>query len=81
MITLTLYSTVDCHLCDEAQILLQASVCAEDFILQKSDIRKDKSLLIKYRYTIPVVACDERELAWPFDREKFEAWFVSLNVK
>ena len=61
----TLYGRADCHLCDEAAALLVAIRTEQrlDFTVEKVDITTDPALERDYRWAIPVVHCDGREIA------------------
>lgn len=62
---LTLYLKDECHLCDEALLVLaRAGVSGFDSIY----IEDDAALLVRYGLRVPVLR-DERdtELDWPFD--------------
>ena len=62
--SLTLYTTLGCHLCEHAEALLEAAGC--QFVA--SDIAEDLILLERYGTRIPVVRDSlGRELGWPFD--------------
>ena len=77
---LTLYSSPDCLLCDEAIELLQHSGSFKKISINKKDIYSDKGLLIKYKLHIPVLqdTVSGKELPWPFDIQMFERWFHEL---
>lgn len=60
----TLYTTLGCHLCDQARELL-LTVNSGVAILTV-DIAEDDDLIARYGERIPVLARDGRELAWPF---------------
>lgn len=64
----TLYSTVGCHLCEEAELLL---VRLRDSHTQLSwqtiDIADSDDLVERYGIRIPVVRMDDSELGWPFN--------------
>lgn len=79
---LILYSSPECCLCDEALALVKDLCAAHDIAIKKVNIFEDKSLLIKYRYSIPVVEYEatSQTLAWPFDLGKFEQWLVGCGV-
>ena len=63
---LTLYSTQDCHLCEQAADLLK-QVTAK-FDLEHVDIAGSESLVEKYGIRIPVIRNESgKELGWPFD--------------
>ncbi len=76
-----LYSSEDCCLCDQAMVVL--AECKQDlyFDVKKVDIYRDKSLLVKYKFSIPVVkdASSSSELAWPFTAIKFKQWLAELE--
>jgi hypothetical protein len=75
-----LYSSKDCCLCDDALILVdtlkQEGEFEDGIQLEKFDIYTDKSALLKYRFTIPVLRNTETgaELAWPFNYEQLKEW-------
>ena len=61
---LTLYTTAGCHLCEQAETLLDAA--GMRFV--SVDIEADLALLERYGVRIPVVQdSNGRELGWPFD--------------
>jgi hypothetical protein len=62
---LVLYGTTYCHLCEQAEAVLQAVSVSADHI----DIAEDDALLEKYGVRIPVVKREDTgaELGWPFD--------------
>jgi len=66
MSRLLLYYTEHCHLCDEAEALLQAAGLGD--VYTKVEIADDPGLLELYEILIPVLkrTDDETELNWPF---------------
>ena len=67
-----LYSTPDCHLCEQAAELL--AVCAPrcpGVRVDEVDIAADDALLERYGERIPVLRdpAGGRELGWPFDAD------------
>ena len=66
MSRLLLYYTEHCHLCDEAEALLQAAGLGDVYI--KVEIADDPGLLELYEILIPVLkrTDNETELNWPF---------------
>ncbi|ADE11243.1 glutaredoxin family protein [Sideroxydans lithotrophicus] len=60
-----LYGTRFCHLCEQAEAILQAMGLAADYI----DIADDDELAEKYGVRIPVLLRMDTggELGWPFD--------------
>ncbi len=62
---ITLYSADGCHLCEQAQqILNQVGVS-----YQLVDIALDEQLVEQYGVRIPVLAHQGKELGWPFDSQ------------
>ena len=77
--SLILYSTSACHLCEQAEGLLQTLQTARPELRWRTvDIAEDDALFARYGCSIPVLkrapwaepqgaARPARELAWPFD--------------
>ncbi|MDE2754252.1 MAG: glutaredoxin family protein [Gemmatimonadota bacterium] len=59
----TLYTRVDCPLCDEARTLLDALSANLGFTIEAVDIDADPELRSRYNYAVPVVAVGSEELA------------------
>ncbi len=81
---LTLYSTQDCHLCEQAADLLKQ--VTEKFDLEHVDIAgsadpaQSKILVEKYGIRIPVIKSGlGEELDWPFDLEMLEKFIHENN--
>ena len=71
---LTLYSTQDCHLCEQAADLLKQVTQKFDLeyvdIAGSADPALSKILVEKYGIRIPVIKNESgKELGWPFDLE------------
>ncbi|NJD05238.1 MAG: glutaredoxin family protein [Methylococcaceae bacterium] len=66
MTALVVYSTPGCHLCEQAEVLLQKLAAGS---WHSVDIAGDDQLLERYGVRIPVVrrVSDGAELNWPFD--------------
>ena len=66
MSQLLLYYTEHCHLCDEAEALLQAAGLGDAY--SKVEIADDPGLLELYEIRIPVLKRTDKdtELYWPF---------------
>lgn len=62
---LVLYGTTYCHLCEQAEVVLQQAGVSAVYI----DIADDDGLIERYGTRIPVVrrADSGAELGWPFD--------------
>jgi glutaredoxin len=82
MVTLTLYSTEGCHLCEEAEQLLHGAATRWPGLgWEVVDIASDDSLFERYGWLIPVLACDGAgELRWPFDAEALEAFLLQASA-
>lgn len=62
MVNLTIYSKKDCHLCDIAKETLLKIQQEFLFSLTEIDIEKDKKAFEKYKYLIPVIEIDGKEV-------------------
>lgn len=71
---LILYYQPDCHLCDDAEILLHSMGMGEKY--QKVDIESDLELLKLYGISVPVLQRmdNNKELFWPFNQSQVEAF-------
>lgn len=71
---LTLYSTTACHLCEEAELLLNQAKLEWHTI----EIADNDELLDRYSLKIPVLydSATRKELCWPFSLSDISA-FIS----
>ncbi len=67
---LYLYSTIACHLCEEAEEMLVELQQTVEFTLVKRDIIDNAQWLEKYRVSIPVLELNQKELLWPFNKSQ-----------
>ncbi len=51
----TFYTKAGCHLCEEAQDMLEDIAALTTYTLTEVDIRSDPAIFEKYRYRIPVI--------------------------
>ena len=73
MKSVTLYTTLGCHLCEHAEAILDAAQIPFTGI----DIAEDLALLERYGVRIPVVRDHQgRELGWPFDGAQLIAFLA-----
>ncbi|MYM62117.1 glutaredoxin family protein [Pseudomaricurvus sp. HS19] len=79
MKTLYLYTTLGCHLCEQAQALAWPLLGTYGLRLQSVEIADDPQLLERYGVRIPVLAVvgDEEGLGWPFDAAALEAYLAA----
>ncbi len=59
---LILYGTRHCHLCEDAEAILNAL----HLPFQTIDISDDDGLIDRYGIRIPVLKHDKTEIGWPF---------------
>ncbi|BAP13922.1 hypothetical protein Y017_01930 [Alcanivorax sp. 97CO-5] len=62
--TVLLYTTLGCHLCDQARELV--AMVRPDLEITLVDIAEDDTLIEQYGERIPVLMREGQELAWPF---------------
>ena len=75
---LIVYSTVGCHLCEQAVALI-TPLLDSSYQIEEVDISTTDALMARYGVRIPVIArCDNQlEIDWPFDRARFMAFLRS----
>jgi glutaredoxin len=61
-VRLTLYSGPGCSLCDKAKLLVERVARDVPLEVEEVDITQDPELYDRYRYAIPVIALDGREV-------------------
>ncbi|WP_339073768.1 glutaredoxin family protein [Teredinibacter turnerae] len=72
-----LYSTLGCHLCEQAKAVIEHVLADKSFKLSEIDIAEKDQLLEQYGLVIPVVQFgddEKRQLGWPFDEQQFSDW-------
>ena len=67
-IDLILYSTLGCHLCEQAEAMIAHTLQPKDYRLQVVEISDSAELVEKYGIRIPVVRREDlaQEIGWPF---------------
>ena len=75
-----LYSTLGCHLCEEAKAIILPVLQERQIPLQELDIAEDDQLMELYGVRIPVVKnpVNHREIGWPFDVQAFTNWLDTV---
>jgi glutaredoxin len=61
--TVVVYGKPECSLCDKATAILERLRAEFAYRIEHVDITEDPELFARYRYRIPVVAADGREIA------------------
>ena len=79
MKVLYLYTTLGCHLCEQALELIEPLLGDSSFRLEAVDIADSDDLMTRYGIRIPVLRRPDidKELGWPFDQQQLSA-FLSL---
>ena len=74
-LTVLLYTTSSCHLCEQAESLLQQQ---PGIVVKAVEIADDAGLLERYGVRIPVLQRWEtsEELEWPFDAETLQRFLA-----
>jgi glutaredoxin len=77
----TLYTRVGCHLCEEAERVLEAERAASPFRLELVDVDRDPELARRYGVRVPVVAVDGAELfEYEVPADLLRAWLRRIRV-
>lgn len=81
-VTLYLYSTSCCHLCEQASEILSQLSAAESLTVEKIDIADDNDLLQRYGFKIPVLhhAASGELLCWPFSEADIIQFLHQVNT-
>jgi glutaredoxin len=76
-----LYSTVGCHLCEQAKVILWPVLLQYQFRLVEVDIADSDELIEQYGTRIPVLHINNnsRELNWPFTAQDVDILFAELS--
>ncbi len=75
-----LFKTDDCHLCEQAETLVDHVFFSEDLRFQQVNIATNPDWQIAYGIRVPVLLCTttRAELGWPFDESQLRA-FIFKN--
>ena len=79
MLTIKLYTTDHCSLCEQALDLLLGMPEMAGFELLTVDIAADDQLMQTYGELIPVLEARGYELISPFDRASVQCWLAQLQ--
>ena len=76
-----LYSTLGCHLCEQAKSVLWPLLLQYHYELVEVDIATNDELIERYGIRIPVLSTVDNsdELNWPFDAAAVEKLFAKLH--
>lgn len=76
MAHLRLYTTLGCHLCEQAEQLLNDQQAIADLDWDAIEIADTQALIETYGVRIPVLQWSSNacELGWPFTAEQLHRW-------
>lgn len=82
---LILYSTLGCHLCEQAKLVLASEAIVSRWgaiAYREVDIADSDDLVDRYGLRIPVLKHDstQGEIGWPFDDEALDAWMSAQQT-
>ncbi|MFZ2313455.1 MAG: glutaredoxin family protein [Methylobacter sp.] len=83
MIRLMLFGTSGCHLCEQAESIINDCLLdGLDLIIEDIDIAEQERWQDRYAIRIPVLyhAETKQELGWPFDQADVKEFIQSLAV-
>lgn len=78
---LILYTSLGCHLCEQALAVINPMLGEFDLSLQQQEISDCDDLMDRYGVRIPVVRLEsaELDLGWPFDAQDFERYIEAVS--
>lgn len=79
---LLLYTTLGCHLCEQAQAMAAPMLSEFSFRLQPVEIADSEELMERYGIRIPVLKRGDngQELGWPFTEQALRV-FLTVQAK
>ena len=82
MITVKLYTTLGCHLCEEAALLLSEVSTILQLSITEVEIAEDDALIEQYGVRIPVIQASHRQtdLGWPFGLSELKNYLLQDMV-
>lgn len=71
--SLYLYTTLGCHLCEQAEALVTPHLVRYGLVLERIEIAGSENLMARYGIRIPVLRIEgeQAELGWPFTEAQF----------
>ena len=78
MITVKLYTTLGCHLCEEATLLLSEVSTTLQLSITEVEIAEDDALIEQYGVRIPGIQASNRQtdLGWPFGLSELKNYLL-----
>jgi hypothetical protein len=83
MVQLRFYTTLGCHLCEQAEELLRAQQAISGLEWEAVEIADSDRLVEAYGLRIPVLqrVSDADELGWPFTEAELHRWLCGAAVQ
>ena len=79
MAKLILYHTQGCHLCEQAEQLIESLLIADNSLVL-IDIMTDDKLIAEYQVSIPVLKNEQSQrLYWPFNAQNVQAFLAKVE--
>jgi len=70
-----LFTTLGCHLCEEAYAQLLSLIDGGmDLSIELVEIADSEELMDRYGITIPVIQMEGREIGWPFSADALQTF-------
>ena len=70
-----LFTTLGCHLCEEAhEQLLSLTGSGMELSIELVEIADSEELMDRYGITIPVIRAGDREIGWPFSVDELRTF-------
>ncbi len=70
-----LFTTLGCHLCEEAHEQLRSlNDGKKDLEIELVEIADSDALMDQYGITIPVIRVNDREIGWPFSVNELQTF-------
>lgn len=78
MNSLILYTTLGCHLCEQALVLI-TPLLPDGTKIKQIDISESDELMERYGIRIPVLfrPDNQKELGWPFEEQEFLSFIAA----
>ena len=77
----SLYTTLGCHLCEEAHAMLQyLQANGHPLEIESIEIADDENLMERYGIRIPVISLADAELGWPFNLEQLASFLANQGL-
>lgn len=81
MVRVTLYGTEGCHLCEEAEVILNRLIEKRPELseVELCDITTSDELMARYGVRIPIIKSQQSgdELGWPFDEQQLSQFLLA----